>query len=99
VSTCPSPLAYGSSAEYISIGSAIEYYDITFNLTSGFDEKNTVGFYTNVKFNECVLDDAKFQYCTFVNVTFDKCNFKKTLFANVYLNDVHFTRCDFIGNT
>ncbi|KAK0903446.1 hypothetical protein LTR57_019178 [Friedmanniomyces endolithicus] len=82
-----------------AIGSAIEYYDITFNLTSGFDEKNTVGFYTNVKFNECVLDDAKFQYCTFVNVTFDKCNFKKTLFANVYLNDVHFTRYDFIGNT
>ncbi|KAK1064301.1 hypothetical protein LTR74_008778 [Friedmanniomyces endolithicus] len=78
---------------------AIEYYDITFNLTSGFGEKNTVGFYKNVKFRGCVLDDAKFQYCTFVNVTFDNCKFEKTLFANVYLKDIHFTRCDFIGNT
>ncbi|KAK1810284.1 hypothetical protein LTR12_015348 [Friedmanniomyces endolithicus] len=78
---------------------AIEHYDIEVSLTSRFEEKNTVGFYKNVKFNECVLEDASFQYCTFVNVTFDKCNFEKTLFANVYLKDVHFTGCEFIGNT
>ncbi|KAK0934415.1 hypothetical protein LTR29_014006 [Friedmanniomyces endolithicus] len=78
---------------------AIEYYDIHFKLTSGFEEKNTVGFYKNVKFNGCVLEDASFQYCTFVNVTFDNCNFEKTLFANVYLKDVQFTECNFNGNT
>ncbi|KAK0898905.1 hypothetical protein LTR57_021381 [Friedmanniomyces endolithicus] len=78
---------------------AIEHYDIEVSLTSGFEEKNTVGFYKNVKFNECVLEDASFQYCTFVNVCFDKCNFEKTLFANVYLKDVQFTGCNFNGNT
>ncbi|KAK0787257.1 hypothetical protein LTR91_008702 [Friedmanniomyces endolithicus] len=77
---------------------AIEYYDMKFSLTSGFEEKNTVGFYKNVKFNECVLEDASFQYCTFVNVTFDDCKFEKTLFANVYLKDVHFVDCKFLGH-
>ncbi|KAK0277261.1 hypothetical protein LTR54_016292 [Friedmanniomyces endolithicus] len=78
---------------------AIEHYDIEASLTSGFEEKNTVGFYKNVKFNECVLDDASFQYCTLIDVTFEDCNFEKTVFANIHLKDMHFVDCNFLGNT
>ncbi|TKA53020.1 hypothetical protein B0A55_12615 [Friedmanniomyces simplex] len=78
---------------------AIEHYDIDFNCTFGYEKNNTAGFFKNVSFQDCLFQDANSQHCTFINITFDDCNFENTLFANIYLKDVRFIGCDFLGNT